>query len=66
MSSLYAELRQNYDYDDSKSAMYPRVPELTPSAKQRILDALEKDKEEKIREGFYQVNLTLKNIFFYV
>ncbi|KAM3718802.1 Glycerol-3-phosphate dehydrogenase [Dirofilaria immitis] len=39
---------------DEKKAFYPPVMEPTPSAKRKREEALEKDKEKKIKEGFYQ------------
>ncbi|EFO19129.1 hypothetical protein LOAG_09367 [Loa loa] len=39
---------------DDKKAFYPPVAEPTPSTKRKREEALEKDKEEKIKEGFYQ------------
>uniref|UniRef100_A0A0R3Q3S9 Uncharacterized protein n=1 Tax=Brugia timori TaxID=42155 RepID=A0A0R3Q3S9_9BILA len=39
---------------DDKEAFYPPVMEPTPSIKKKREEELEKDKEEKIREGFYQ------------
>lgn len=50
---------QSTDPDD-KEAFYPPVTEPTPSAKKKRKEALEKDKEEKIKEGFYQVKITTK------
>uniref|UniRef100_A0A1I8ELH7 Uncharacterized protein n=3 Tax=Wuchereria bancrofti TaxID=6293 RepID=A0A1I8ELH7_WUCBA len=39
---------------DDKEAFYPPVTEPTPSIKRKREEELEKDKEKKIREGFYQ------------
>ncbi|CAG9534189.1 unnamed protein product [Cercopithifilaria johnstoni] len=45
--------RQFPDSDD-KEAFYPPVTEPTPSTKRKREEDLEKDKEQKIKEGFYQ------------
>uniref|UniRef100_A0A0R3S4T2 BLVR domain-containing protein n=1 Tax=Elaeophora elaphi TaxID=1147741 RepID=A0A0R3S4T2_9BILA len=46
--------RQFPDPDDKEVLFYPPVTEPTPSTKRKREEELEKDKEEKIREGFYQ------------
>uniref|UniRef100_A0A915PRM7 Uncharacterized protein n=1 Tax=Setaria digitata TaxID=48799 RepID=A0A915PRM7_9BILA len=41
-----------------KEAFYPPVAEPTPSTKRKREEALEQDKEKKVKEGFYQASST--------
>lgn len=46
---------------NDKEAFYPPVAEPTASAKRKREEELERDKEEKIKQGFYQVLLRLND-----
>ncbi|VBB30822.1 unnamed protein product [Acanthocheilonema viteae] len=50
----YNDGSKQFPDSDNKEAFYPPVAEPTPSTKRKREEELEKDKEEKIREGFYQ------------
>ncbi|KHN74959.1 hypothetical protein Tcan_13568, partial [Toxocara canis] len=48
------EARRDHQRDEPADYEYPEVKEPTESAKKRREAALEKDKREKIEQGFYQ------------
>lgn len=51
------EMRRDHQRDEPAEYEYPEVKEPTESAKKRREVELEKDKREKIEQGFYQVCL---------
>ncbi|VDP20552.1 unnamed protein product [Onchocerca flexuosa] len=53
---IYGDQFGPFHGSDEKEAFYPSVAEPTASTKRKREEELEKDKEEKIKQGFYQVN----------
>lgn len=51
---------EQLDETRDREAYYPPVMEPSPSKKKKREEELEKDREEKIKKGFYQVNYILQ------